>query len=356
MFGLEKTTERKKSYVILLVVEFDGKPIEWQRDILTLKNNLLRKRHISGDDTWDELQLNKETLEELDRLGGVRISQIDLAQSKEEALHALQEKRYDVAICYRRVQKDSIMGGTLNTFREASPNTMFISILNRTQRRGENMAISTGEIKINGGAGIQRMFDKKFYNALWLEEDFSIDNLLLLIGRGGRTKEEAYHYYGLDITEEEIEEREQGVFRLEEKPTTQGPVGNADKEGVETVEVVDQTETEPVVESLSFEDQSPQRETEQSFQRSQPNRFSFDEPKTTPNGTQDEGNLNRSTVANKLNEHTTQGIAMTGLLPARVSFAQGNTVVLALDQTIDDLGVTLPDLLGMPANVFYIKK
>lgn len=336
MFGREK----RRSYSILLAIDYTNQSAVWQRDIDTIRYNLLGAKK-TADSSWNKIE----------DLPPILVSTVDIVETKESALTALREKKYDVVICNRRLNGNSIMAGTLKKFRAENEDALYISLLNYTQRRGSRLNRDNGTFSINDGEGVRRLFDSGFYSALWQDRNFSLEELINLILSNGRSKEEAYHFYGLDITDEQILALEQGrsitdtnahpVMVEDVKVKTEDvTVAEPLEETVAPINPVNTYSSKPVEPILE-----PERKTVQD--RNVETDYSQKLSEQAKKGQQ---------IAENMNEKKQTGITMTGMLSARVVYGQGNTIVLNTDIPIEEMGIELADLLGMPASVMYLKR
>lgn len=341
MFGREK----RRSYSILLAIDYTNQSAVWQRDIDTIRYNLLGAKK-TADSSWNKIE----------NLPSILVSTVDIVETKESALTALREKKYDVVICNRRLNGNSIMAGTLKKFRAENGDALYISLLNYTQRRGSRLNRDNGTFSINDGEGVRRLFDSGFYSALWQDRNFSLEELINLILSNGRSKEEAYHFYGLDITDEQILALEQGqdIADINKHPVMVEDVA-VKTENVTVAEPLEETVT-PISSVSTYSSSSQPVEPMPEPERKSVQDRNVETDETDYSQKLHEQARKGQQIAENMNEKKQTGITMTGMLSARVVYGQGNTIVLNTDVPIEEMGIELADLLGMPASIMYLKR
>ena len=351
---------RKRSYAILLGVDYSNATPTMQFDVNSIRNNLLGKQ--VSDGTWIKFE----------NLPSIRVSTVDIAENRDDIKKMLTQKNYDVVITDRRVGGSNILAGALTSFREVAPNALFVSLLSKSQKRGATYEEMGGHLKVRPGDGVSRLFEKGFYNAIWRDdENFSMEALINLILKNGRTKEEAHEYYGLGITDDALFLLEQKLNGRTELPyheeamsvNSTGPAGTDTAAPVNTPSEQAVTKEPPKRKVTSFQvvdDNTPEEVPDYTRLQNQGTVHEGSARETQTAETNAYENVNKqreqsARVAESVEESIQNGIAKTGILQGHVAFASGNIITVQLDHTIESQGIQLKDLLGMPTNTFYFK-
>lgn len=173
---------KDKAFSILFIADYERASVKWQQFEDTIINNLLGRSAVLGG-SWMKFT----------NLPPIAVSVVDKAETKEQAFKYLQESRYDVVIVNNALDGSPIGGGMLKRFRQYHPNTLFIPLLDISQKKGSvkrDGSVCTGE-------GLLNIFNAGFYNGLY-KNSLNVGVMINIIHAGGRPKENAYAYYGFD--------------------------------------------------------------------------------------------------------------------------------------------------------------
>lgn len=112
---------------------------------------------------------------------GFYVEQIDYAVSKEQVDEYLNREKYDVLVCFEKLQNTSVGQGTVRVWMKDYPALKIILVVDNSRK-------STGKMK--------GLYDRGYYDALYFQ-DFNPKELIQIV-QHSRTKEKAWECYGLD--------------------------------------------------------------------------------------------------------------------------------------------------------------
>ncbi len=168
----------KKAYTALFITDYKNAKPGWRQFVDTIINNLYNRPVSEGWVKFNDLP-------------EIQFSVIDIAESKDQAMRMLGESRYDVVIVNNMLDGKPIGGGMLKRFKEVHQDSMFIPLLDISQRPGHKKKDGT----ISTGEGLNNIFLAAFYNGMF-KVNFSVRELARLILSGGRDRDTAGRYYG----------------------------------------------------------------------------------------------------------------------------------------------------------------
>lgn len=151
----------------------------------------------------------------------VEIGTFGIARSREEISRGIESREYDVLICQDSIGSDNIGGGTLRGWQGTKEGLKIVLVLPPNKK---------------GAKKLENLYMGGYYDGLFSSE-LTAENLQLLITKG-RTKEEAFVYYGLNkesiaLLEREAREKEERKIAqaaaVEKESSYEEP--SADKDG-----------------------------------------------------------------------------------------------------------------------------
>lgn len=119
------------------------------------------------------------------------IGTFGIARSREEINRGVESREYDVLICQDSIGSDNIGGGTLRGWQGTKDGLKIVLVLPPNKK---------------GAKKLENLYMGGYYDGLFSNE-LTAENIQLLITKG-RTKEEAFVYYGLNMESIALLERE----------------------------------------------------------------------------------------------------------------------------------------------------
>lgn len=192
------TTGKTGAYTMLFITDYtDASPKE-RKFVDTIRNNMLG---IPGDSSGNWLKCPN--------LPEILVSVFDIAETRSRAYDMLDRNRYDVIFTSNRIDGRPIGAGYLRNVQEHHPNALIIPFIQATQLMGARKIDGT----INMGAGIQAIYNLGIYTCM-TRNRLDLVELVRIIHAGGRSKEDAFYYYGLDKNLAPIEGAEHPVIPM----------------------------------------------------------------------------------------------------------------------------------------------
>ena len=192
------TTSKTGAYTMLFITDYtDASPKE-RKFVDTIRNNMLG---MPGDSSGNWLKCPN--------LPEILVSVFDIAETRSKAYDMLDRNRYDVIFTSNRIDGRPIGAGYLRNVQEHHPNALIIPFIQATQLMGARKIDGT----INMGAGIQAIYNLGIYTCM-TRNRLDLVELVRIIHAGGRSKEDAFCYYGLDKNLAFIEGAEHPVIPM----------------------------------------------------------------------------------------------------------------------------------------------
>jgi len=172
----------EKAYTVLFVTDYESASVNERRFVDTIRYNLLGRTPNSNDGTWDRYPYSL----------GIKVSVVDLAETKGDAFDKLERNHYDVILTSNRVNTKPIGSGFIRNVQQRHPKALIIPFISAGQIKGH----INKDGQVHDGAGIEKIFELGVYSCI-VRRSVDLTELVSIIKRGGRTKEEAAVYYGL---------------------------------------------------------------------------------------------------------------------------------------------------------------
>lgn len=382
---------KDRAYSILFIADYSRAQKAWRGYVDIIINNLLDKP-IEPNAGWTKYK----------NLPPISVSIVDKAETKQQAFEKLKSSRYDVVFINNYLNGDPIGAGMLKRFRQYQPDALYIPLLNLEQKKGVIKKDGT----ISTGKGIEAIFNKGFYSSLF-KNKMNITVIINLIKAGGRSREDAFRYYGLDYEFSLAADNKENISSNEVPQQSMDQIGKDKKDnsynesariagqmvsgtqvvgsdrGSETVmEETVQTGERPLNRKERRRREREKRIAEQDgmpaeIAASMPQHSDVIQPEVTKNMSyestaapdvvesshlqKDDGILEKTSGVNE-NMRVMQergqlnaGLAMTGTLHGHVMFAKGNTVWVELDKELDQVGLNFTDIYNSPVVIPYAK-
>lgn len=176
------TPSNSKAYTMLFITDYKNASVKEKTFITTVRNNLLDLPNDNSNQWVKYINLPQ-----------ILVSLIDIVESRSKAFDMLDTGRYDVIFVSNKVEGKPIGSGYLRNIQKHHPNALIIPFIQATQIRG---AIKK-DGSVNTGEGILSIFNCGIYTCM-LRNRLDLGELIRIIHAGGRTKEEAFEFYGLD--------------------------------------------------------------------------------------------------------------------------------------------------------------
>lgn len=373
-------TTGSKAFTMLFITDYQDASEKERRFIDTIRHNLL-------DTPYD----NSGTWTKYTPLPKILVSLVDIVESRSKAYDLLDTNRYDVIFVSNRIEGNPIGAGYLRKIQEHHPNAMIIPLIQATQIRGAVKKDKT----VNTGEGIKKIYDLGIYNCL-IRNRLDLAEMIHMIHAGGRSKEDAYVYYGLNKVMPSLEDKAsasagQGEVKGEapDKPYTgqsEQMTKEDKKEKVPDKEAADSlpaTEEEQISgadsgKRLPYKERRKQEEKrakntggqEQKTERVTNTEENADDAAPYVDAGDDgkfavyqkeELNDEESNEFEKMNHSLqTRGrmnseLVAPGMLQGKVVFAKGTTALIELDCNLEQAGLSMADVFHMPVVIPYTK-
>lgn len=175
----------------------------------SLINNLLDKPASKG---WMKIE----------PLPPITVSIVDIAETRQQAFEKLKSMSYDVVIADCVLDNKPNGAGIMSSYRDALPTALYISFFMPSQLKGY-VRKKDDDVYVSDGAGLQRLYDKGFYNG-FNKKHLNLSELINLIHAGGRSEEEAYIVYGLNYGRPRLEESTPDTSEVASPPSSDNTV------------------------------------------------------------------------------------------------------------------------------------
>lgn len=187
---METLTNRALS--VLFITEYSSSNVNknWKKVVDTIINNLLDKE---ADGTFIKYTGLPEIL----------VSIVEIAETQAQAMKMLQESKYDVVFVNNNMEGRPIMSGALKRYRTVLPNALYIPLLSIEQKCGQRKRDNT----ISDGRGVLNLYTSEFYSGIY-KNKINLAEIIKLILAGGRKKEDAFEYYGLNLAGNSLEQKD----------------------------------------------------------------------------------------------------------------------------------------------------
>lgn len=178
----------RKVYNILYIGDYTKNSPNGRKFVDSIINNLLDKPASKG---WTKIQ----------PLPPITVSMVEIAESRQQAFEKLKAVSYDVVIVDYALDGSPNGAGTMSNYRDALPTALYIPLFMPFQLKGAIKKDGT----VSEGLGLQRLYDKGFYNG-FNKRQLNLKEMIELIHAGGRSEGDAYIVYGLNYGRPKLEE------------------------------------------------------------------------------------------------------------------------------------------------------
>lgn len=202
--GLYSATD--KAYTMLFITDYTKASDKERGFVNAIRNNLLDK------DPDAATNKNEGPWKKLYGLPKIIVSIIDIAETRQKAYDMLDRNRYDVIFVSAVVDGKPVGAGFLRNVLSHHPDALIIPFISAGQIAGAQL--SGG--RYNDGTGIKKIYDLGIYSCM-VRKNVDLGELIRMIHAGGRTKEDAFKYYGLYHNPEFLKEQTGTSHMLEEK-------------------------------------------------------------------------------------------------------------------------------------------